>query len=87
MDREYLKDVHPEVIMLEPEGLDVAILGLIDDDDKPRLLYSMKGLIAALQTINEGWGYEEALEWYDFNIRSAYVGPNTPVYLELEWGD
>ena len=86
MDREYLQEVHPEVVMLEPAELDVAILGLVDDEDTPRLVYSMKGLIAALQTIND-WDYEEAVEWYEFNISGARMGPNTPIYLELEWGD
>lgn len=86
MDREYLAEVHPEVVMLEPADLDVAILGLVDDGDTPRLVYSKRGLIAALQTVND-WDYEAAEEWYSFNIACAYMGPNTPIYLELEWGD
>jgi hypothetical protein len=26
--------------------------------------------------------YEEAIEWYDFNIIGAYVGEKTPVFME-----
>jgi hypothetical protein len=26
--------------------------------------------------------YEEALEFYDFNIGSAYVGEQTPIYID-----
>lgn len=87
MDREYLAEVHPEVIILEPPGLDNAILGLVDDGDEPRLVYSRRKLIELLQVVNDGWGYEDAEEWYEFNIASMHVGPNSPIYLELEWGD
>ena len=26
--------------------------------------------------------YEEAVEFFDFNVTGAYVGENTPVFLE-----
>lgn len=86
MDRGYLAEVHPEVIILEPPDLDAAILGLVDlSDGTTHLVYSRKGLVTQLQ--NQGMTWEDAEEWYEFNIAGAHLGPNSPIYLELEWGD
>ncbi len=30
----------------------------------------------------DGMDYEEAVEFFDFNVTGAYVGENTPVFLE-----
>ena len=86
MDREYLAEVHPEVIILEPPDLDAAILGLVDlSDGSTHLVYSRRKLIMVLQI--QGMSWEDAEEWYAFNISGAHLGPNSPMYLELEWGD
>ena len=31
--------------------------------------------------VDEGMGEEEAIEWIDFNILGAYIGPDTPIIL------
>ena len=86
MDREYLQEVHPEVIMLEPAELDVAILGLVERcGEEPVLLYSVKKLVGAFEA--QGMTNEEAAEWVDFNILGAYMGETTPRFLTAEWGD
>tara|TARA_R100001510_G_C7582198_1_gene154778 strand:+ start:286 stop:429 length:144 start_codon:yes stop_codon:yes gene_type:complete len=33
--------------------------------------------------MKDGMDFEEAVEYFDFNVESAYVGPNTPVFLDL----
>jgi len=37
-------------------------------------------IVAELRKINE-WDYETAMEWYGFNISTAYVGEFTPILV------
>lgn len=68
-----------EVIFLEPNTLDVAIVGLIDRfGAEPVVCYDREKLIEALAG---DMGLEDAEEWYGFNIIGAYLGPLTPVFL------
>jgi hypothetical protein len=40
----------------------------------------------ALQFIEDGMTYEEAVEYIEYNIEGAYVGENTPLILEA-WAE
>ena len=44
-----------------------------------RLVYSIRGIIECLMA---DMSEEEALEFFDFNIGSAYVGEKTPIYVD-----
>lgn len=86
MDREYLADVHPELIILEPPELDAAILGLVERcGSEPVLCYSRRKLIECFE--KQGMSTEDAEEWIDFNIVGAYLGETTPMILTNDWGD
>ena len=85
MDREYLQENNPEVLILEPESLDAARLGLVDLGDKEVLLYSVRKLVQCFE--KDGMTNDEACEWVDFNVLGAYMGPYTPKFLTAEWGD
>jgi len=43
----------------------------------------VKKVLEILMT-RDGMSYEEAREFYEFNIVGAYVGPGTPVFVEDE---
>ena len=61
--------------ILKCEGFDEAIIGVADDS--MRLIYSIKKCIEILMVdMNE----EEAMEFFNFNIRCAYVGEKTPIW-------
>lgn len=85
MDREYLREMHPEVVILEPPDLDRAILGLVDLGDREVLLYSRTKLILCFE--EQGMTLAEAVEYFDFNVAGAHMGSHTPIYLTMEWGD
>jgi hypothetical protein len=69
-------------IVLEPrEVFDAALVGV---RSKPRegvtlAVYSREKCIQALMRA-EGWDYEEAEEYFDFNTAGSYIGPGTPVF-------
>lgn len=58
------------------EGMDDAILGY--ESDSLRLIYSVDKILTNL--IAQGMTFEEAREWYGYNIEGAYVGERTPIY-------
>lgn len=74
--RERIADLDPEMLVLDPEGLDVAIIGVADS----RVVYDTRRLIEALMEVHE-WDYEDASEWFDFNILGAWMGEKTPIYM------
>lgn len=57
-----------------------AIVGLTSDDE--HLIYSYDKLIESMMKVN-GWTYEEAVEWIDYNtIRSLpYMKPCEPIIM------
>lgn len=58
--------------------LDGAIVGIGERDGLAVAVYSYDRMVAAFVD-REGWTTEEAVEWVDFNIAGAYVGPGTPL--------
>ena len=72
--REKVADMNPEAILWD--GLDDAIIGISIDN---RTVYGLNKMILLFQ--EQGMSEEEAMEWIDFNIISAYVGEYTPIHI------
>ena len=68
---------------LKAIGFDEAIIGQTRDiaTSSTRIIYSVNKCIDILMA-NNNWEDEEAVEYFEFNISGAYVGPNTPIFLE-----
>lgn len=64
--------------ILKADGLDRAIIGI--EEHSMRLIYSETKVIGIL--MEQGMTWEEAWEYYGFNIKDAYVGENTPIWCE-----
>ena len=62
--------------LLRADSFDSAIIGL--DDKSMRLIYSKSLCINIL--ISQGMPEEEALEYFEFNVSSAWVGDMTPIW-------
>lgn len=63
------------------DGLDDAIIGVGERCGQPAILvYSHKKVIDILMT-RDGMSYEEATEFFDFNIAGAWVGERTPIWM------
>jgi hypothetical protein len=63
---------------LKADGMDDAIIGV--DETSMRLIYSVKKCLKLL--MKQGMKYEEALEYFDFNVSGAYVGEKTPIWCQ-----
>ena len=63
------------------DGFDDAILGLTEVEEGWRVCYDI-GRILEILVAEHGMDVDEALEYYDFNIGGAYVGPLTPLFIQ-----
>ena len=69
--------------VLKADGFDEAIIGQTWDisTSATRIIYSADKCIDIL-IANNNWEDDEAIEYFEFNVSRAYVGPNTPIFLE-----
>jgi hypothetical protein len=67
------------------DGLEDAIIGIVEDFGSPgrRMLYSKPRILHILQKGNL-MTYDEAEEFYYYNILGLYAGEQNAVFLDLE---
>ncbi len=63
------------------DGFDDAILGLTEVEEGWRVCYDI-GRILEILVAEHGMDVDEAMEYYDFNIGGAYLGPLTPLFIQ-----
>jgi hypothetical protein len=61
------------------DGLNEAIIGVSSDE---RAVYSINKILEIL--MEDNMNYEEALDYYCFNIEGTYMGEKTPIYIWTE---
>jgi len=62
--------------------LDTAIIGIVEDFNGRRILYSKEKILNILM-VRDGMTESEAEEFYDYNILGLYAGEQNPVFLNL----
>lgn len=73
---EQILEWFPEEEILKADGFDDAILGI--EDTSMRLIYSVSKCIEIL--IAGGMTDEDAVEYFHFNVKDAWVGDKTPIW-------
>ena len=66
----------PEEEILKADGFDDAIIGV--EDESMRLIYSVSKCIEIL--VAQGMSEEDAVEYFHFNTKGAWVGDKTPIW-------
>ena len=83
MTRDEIEDLYsddePEILFAD--GYDEAIAGTIWDGERTRVGYKVEDILNILMERDE-MTYDEAAEYFDFNIAGAHMGVYTPLYLE-----
>ena len=70
-----------DIRVVLPIAIDEAILGVCRAFGQPsRVAYSVERMVAVLE--RDGLEREEALEYLEFNVFGAWVGPYTPVFVD-----
>lgn len=77
---EEILEYYPDDTFLKADGFDDAVIG-VEIGDPMRLIYSVKKVIEILITEDE-MSFEDALEHFEYNIRGAYVGKQTPIWCD-----
>jgi hypothetical protein len=73
--RDALAEWNPDALTFD--GFDEALIGVVNRFGQPPLaLYSFEKIIEIL--LRDGGTYEEAVEYYEFNMIGAWVGEGTP---------
>ena len=82
MNRKDIEDLYSddEPEMLFADGYDGAIEGVVWDGERTRVGYRMESVLEIL--MDQGMTYDEASEYFDFNVAGSHVGVYTPLYLE-----
>lgn len=79
--RECLSEDNPEALFAD--GFDDAIIGTARQMNSPTLVvYSVKRCI---EILSKQMDYESAVEYFDFNVRGAYYGEHTPIFLDDDY--
>jgi hypothetical protein len=64
--------------MIYADGFDEAIIGV--DTEYQRIVYSKAKMIDIL--CKDGFNVMDAVDWLEYNTWSAYVGENTPIFVD-----
>lgn len=74
-----MREHNPEALLAD--GFEAAFIGPAIRCGQPALAaYSYEGAIQVLVN-RDGMTYEEAVEWMEFNVVGAWMGPNTPIWI------
>ena len=68
--------------LMTADGFDEAIVGVVERIGMTAVCYDKDKIIEILMKDGDML-YEEALEYFYFNIQGAWVGEHTPVFLEM----
>jgi hypothetical protein len=83
IDQELAKQLGEEETILLADGLENAFLGIGRQFTHPVAIYSYKKVIKGLMR-DHRMDRESADEYFDYNIAGAFVGDQTPVFLQDE---
>ena len=78
--RELLAENDPDLLFAD--GFDEAIMGtaFVAGCSENKVVYSADKCVDILME-RDGMDYEEALEYFGFNVECAYVGESTPIFF------
>lgn len=76
--RESILEAYPEDEFLFALGLDDAIIGV--EQFSMKVVYSESECIRIYQ--EQGMSFKDAVDFFEFNIKSAYMGDKTPIFVD-----
>ena len=81
---DFIYDQLGDTIAMTADGFDDAILGIGSRCGQPDLLvYDVDTIINILMD-RDGMDYDDAREYFSYNIEGAWVGEGTPIWLQQE---
>ena len=76
---EELAALNPEALLVD--GLNEAVIGFGHQfSNAPVAIYDYDKCIEIYMRDN-GWDYDEAMDWMSFNVIGAWMGEGTPIFM------
>jgi hypothetical protein len=79
MSREEIEEINPEALLCD--GFDEAIIGMAERINLSHVVAYDVDKMLEIMVERDGMTYEEAMEYFDYNILGAWMGEYTPVYI------
>lgn len=80
MIREEIAENYPDLMVMDPEYFDEAILGVVIRPNMQAVCYDSAKVVEILMK-QDGMTEDEAIEHMEFNMMGAWVGETTPMFL------
>jgi len=78
---------YPEETFLRADGFDDCVIGFdFGFGDNIRLIYSVKKILDKLVQSSEMTD-DDAIEYFEYNMRGGYVGEKTPIWCQDDFFD
>lgn len=78
----YLSMNYPDDEIIIPEGYDEAFIGIGYSYSGVYACYNYEKVIEIIMG-NSSMTYDEAIDFFDFNVIGAYTGENNPVFVDV----
>jgi hypothetical protein len=73
-------DLFPEDQFLKADGFDDCVIGF--EPNSMKLIYNIDKMVKTLMN-KDKMSKNTATEYLEFNVFSAYMGENTPIYIQI----
>ena len=87
----YLEENYPDYMdkILLADGFEDAFIGVVESfGNEPKACYDsekcLEILMAGFSDDHHTMTYDEAVEYFHFNVTQAYVGEHTPAFINLQ---
>lgn len=78
----YADETEIPLLRLDPADVyDDAIIGVVERAGSEAFLVYDRNKVITQAMQQEGWSYEDAVEWHEHNTFSAWMGDGTPAFL------
>ena len=72
-------EYHEDEEILKADGFDEAVIGI--ELGTMRLIYSVTRCLEILM-VDDDMSLEDAMDYFEYNVRGSYVGEKTPIWCE-----
>lgn len=76
----YVDEHYPDEDILIPDGFEQAFVGIATQFNNSIAIFDRKKCIKILC---KEMSYEEAVEYFTYNVEGAYVGEKTPAFIDI----
>lgn len=75
----HIKENYPDAKILLADGFEKAFLGI---GQQFNTFFSVYDKNKCINILSKNMNYEEAIEYFEYNVLGAYMGENTPIFID-----